>query len=118
MNGPSAHSGPHWRRVMAALANRDARTAYAQIVLREDVLADAKEQRRSRAITILLEAGLVDRTGSSDYQAAETVFRNLLNQQPKRQPKSGVDRFLRLGRIDRLPGHRGGPARSPGLDRR
>jgi hypothetical protein len=88
---------------MAALANRDARTAYAQIVLGEEVLADAKEQRRNRAIALLLEAGLVERTGSDTYQAAETVFRELLSQQPKRQPKTGVDRFLRLGQIDRYP---------------
>jgi hypothetical protein len=101
MNGPS--SGPHWRRVTAALANRDARTAYAEIVLGEDVLADAKEQRRTRAIAILLEAGLVDRTASNGYHASETVFRELLTQQPKRQPQTGVDRFLRLGRIDRYP---------------
>ena len=103
MNGPSAQSGPHWRRVMAALANRDARTAYAQIVLGEDVLADAKEQRRAKAITVLLEAGLVDRTGNNAYQAAEAIFSDLLSQQPRRQPKTGVDRFLRLGRIDRYP---------------
>lgn len=67
MNGPSAHSGPHWRRVMAALANRDARTAYAQIVLGDDVLADAKAQRRNRAIGILLEDGLLDRTEGNDW---------------------------------------------------
>ncbi|WP_258229126.1 DUF2087 domain-containing protein [Arthrobacter sp. HMWF013] len=103
MNGPAAHSGPHWRRVMAALANRDARTAYAQIVLGEEALAGVKEQRRHRAIAILLEAGLVERTGSRGYQASETIFHNLLSQQPKRQPKTGVDRFLRLGRIDRYP---------------
>lgn len=103
MNGPAAHSGPHWRRVMAALANGDARTAYAQIVLGEEPLADVKEQRRHRAIAILLEAGLVERTGSSAYQASETIFHDLLSQQPKRQPKTGVDRFLRLGRIDRYP---------------
>ena len=103
MNGPSAQSGPHWRRVMAALANKDARTAYAQIVLGEDVLPDAKEQRRHRAIAILLDAGLADRTESNGYQASEAVFRELLTQQPRRQPKTGVDRFLRLGRIDRYP---------------
>jgi hypothetical protein len=103
VNGPSGQSGPHWRRVMAALANRDARTAYAQIVLGEDVLAGAKGQRRHRAIAILLEAGLVLPAGSDAYQASETIFHDLLSQQPKRQPKTGVDRFLRLGRIDRYP---------------
>jgi hypothetical protein len=103
MNGPSGHSGPYWRRVVAALANRDARTAYAQIVLGEEIFVDVKDQRRHRAIAILLEAGLVEPTGSSAFQASETIFRDLLSQQPKRQPKTGVDRFLRLGRIDRCP---------------
>lgn len=103
MNGPAAQSGPHWRRVTAALANRAARTAYAQIVLGEDVLPGMKEQRRERAIAILLEAGLVEPAGSDAYQASETIFRELLSQQPKRRPKTGVDRFLRLGRIDRYP---------------
>jgi hypothetical protein len=88
---------------MAALANRDARTAYAQIVLGAAVLADVKDQRRNRAIAILLEAGLVEPAGSNAYQASETIFHNLLSQQPRRQPKTGVDRFLRLGRIDRYP---------------
>jgi len=88
---------------MAALANRDARTAYAQIVLGAAVLADVKDQRRNRAIAILLEAGLVEQAGSNAYQGSETIFHNLLSQQPRRQPKTGVDRFLRLGRIDRYP---------------
>lgn len=101
MNGPS--SGPHWRRVMAALANQDARTAYAQIVLWDDVLPGAKEQRRGRVIAILLEAGLVEMAGNGELTASDRIFRNLLTQQPKRQPKTGVERFLSLGRIDRYP---------------
>lgn len=103
MNGVPGLSGPHWRRVMAALANRDARTAYAQIVLGEEVLSGVKEQRRTRAIAVLLEAGLAEWTGSKGLEASDAVFRELLTQQPKRQPKTGVDRFLRLGRIDRYP---------------
>lgn len=106
MGGVSGQSGPHWRRVMAALANRDARTAYAQIVLGgslDDVLPGVKGQRRTRAINVLLEAGLVVRTGSDDVEASDAVFRELLSQQFKRQPKTGMDRFLRLGRIDRYP---------------
>ncbi len=109
MKGVSGHSGPHWRRVMAALANRDARTAYAQIVLGgrlADVLPEVKDQRRTRAIGILLDVGLVERTGSDGLEAGEAIFRDLLSQQPKRQPKTGVDRFLRLGRIERYPANR------------
>ena len=103
LEGVPGVSGPHWRRVMAALANRDARTAYAQIVLGEDVLPGAKDQRRTRAIGVLLEAGLVEWSGDKGLEASDAVFRELLTQQPKRQPKTGVDRFLRLGRIDRYP---------------
>lgn len=90
---------------MAALASEDSRTAYAQIVLgtrRADVLPDVKEQRRTKAIRVLLEAGLVEQAGSGELQASGTVFRDLLSQQP-RQPKTGVARFIRLGRIDRYP---------------
>lgn len=90
---------------MAALASEDSRTAYAQIVLgarRADVLPDVKEQRRTKAIRVLLEAGLVEQASGGELQASGTVFRDLLSQQP-RQPKTGVARFLRLGRIDRYP---------------
>jgi hypothetical protein len=93
---------------MAALAGDDARTAYAQIVLGAaapaDLLPGVKEQRRARAVTVLLDAGLIHQSGSR-LEAAGTVFRDLLAQQP-RQPKTGVDRFLRLGRIERYPASR------------
>jgi hypothetical protein len=98
--------GPHWRRVTAALANDDARTAYAQVVLGTNpaaVLADANDQRRRRAIAALVDSGLVERNASGDLEASASVFRDLLTQQPRRQAKTGVDRFLRLGRIDRYP---------------
>ncbi|MDQ0768902.1 hypothetical protein QF031_001651 [Pseudarthrobacter defluvii] len=69
MAGSKRMGGPHWRRVLATLGNGDARTAYAQIVLGAapgDVLPDVKEQRRERAITGLLESGLVERLVSGD----------------------------------------------------
>lgn len=94
---------------MAALANQDARTAYARIVLGGslgDVLPGVKDQRRTRAINVLLEAGLVVRTGSDNIEASDAVFRELLSQQPKRQPKTGVDRCMWLGRIERYPANR------------
>lgn len=106
MDEVSGQSGPHWRRVMAALANPDARTAYAQMVLGDDVLPGVKDQRRTRAINVLMEAGLVMRTGSDELEVSDTIFRDLLTQQPKRQPKTGVDRFMRLGRIDRYPANK------------
>lgn len=99
-------NGPHWRRVLATLGKSDARTAYAQIVLGaapNAVLPDVKEQRRRRAIAVLLESGLVQQRASGELVAAEAIFRDLLAQQPRRQPQTGLDRFMRLGRIERYP---------------
>jgi hypothetical protein len=98
--------GPHWRRVIAALANTDARTAYAQIVLGAappGVLAHLGGQRRERAIAALLESGLVEGKADGGLAAPESIFRNLLAQQPRRQAPIGVARFMRLGRIERYP---------------
>jgi hypothetical protein len=91
---------------MAALANKDARTAYAQIVLGArlpNVLAELNDQRRNRAIAALLESGLVERNAANELEASEAIFRDLLTQQPRRQPQTGVARFMRLGRIERYP---------------
>ncbi|WP_258073851.1 DUF2087 domain-containing protein [Arthrobacter sp. Y81] len=99
-------SGPHWRRVMAALANHDARTAYAQIVLGAKLpeeISELNDQRRNRAVAALLESGLVERNAASELAAPETIFRDLLTQQPRRQAQTGVARFMRLGRIERYP---------------
>ncbi|MGN7250181.1 DUF2087 domain-containing protein [Arthrobacter sp. SAFR-014] len=106
MNRETRQSGPHWRRVMAALGNRDARTVYAQIVLgatRNDVSSGPAGQRRDRAIAALLDAGLVERSAGDELEASESIFHALLTQQPKRQAQTGVARFMRLGRIDRYP---------------
>jgi hypothetical protein len=89
---------------MAALANHDARRAYAQIVLGvQDSPAGLSSRRRDRAVAALLEAGLVERNAGDELHASESIFRDLLTQQPKRQAKTGVARFMRLGRIDRYP---------------
>jgi len=107
VNRETSQSGPHWRRVMAALANNDARMAYAQIVLGvQDASAGLSGRRRDRAITALLEAGLVERGAGSEWKASESIFRDLLTQQPKRQAKTGVARFMRLGRIERYPANK------------
>jgi hypothetical protein len=106
VTGTTMVSGPHWRRVVATLANTDARTAYAQIVLGAqlpDVLADLNDHRRNRAIAALLESGLVERNAANDLAAPEAIFRELLTQQPRRQPQTGLARFMRLGRIERYP---------------
>jgi hypothetical protein len=100
-------SGPHWRRVVAALANKDARTAYAQIVLGAKlpgVLAGLSDRRRDRALAALLESGLVEPTSAADeLEGSEAIFRNLLAQQPRRQAQTGLARFMRLGKIERYP---------------
>lgn len=106
MNGAMRFSGPHWRRVVAALANYDARTAYAQIVLGAtlpEVLAGVRDERRHRALAALLESGLVEQNAADELVAPESIFRDLLAQLPRRQSQSGVDRFMRLGKIDRYP---------------
>jgi hypothetical protein len=92
--------------VLAALANSDARTAYAQIVLGAqlpEVLSGLKGRRQDRAIASLLESGLVERNASGELAAPEGIFRQLLAQQPRRLAKAGSDRFMRLGKIERYP---------------
>ena len=109
LSNGTRQSGPHWRRVAAALANHDARTAYAQVVLGArlaDVAAGLAGQRRDRAIAALLESGLVERTADDGLEASETIFRDLLSQQPKRLAETGVARFMRLGRIERYPANK------------
>ncbi|WP_264354094.1 DUF2087 domain-containing protein [Pseudarthrobacter sp. MM222] len=91
---------------MAALANDDARTAYAQIVLGArlpEVVADLNDRRRNRAIAVLLGSGLVERNAANDLEASGAFFRDLLRQQPRRQAQTGLARFMRLGRIERYP---------------
>ena len=106
MTGEPKLSGPHWRRVVAALANNDARRAYAQIVLGAepaDVVAELNARRRDRAIAALLESGLVERNAADELEASGAIFSALLTQQPRRQTQTGSARFMRLGRIDRYP---------------
>ena len=80
MTGGTGQSGLHWRRVAAALANHDTRTAYAQIVLGAklpEVNADLNDQRRNRAITALLESGLVERNAASaGSRGIRPIWRN------------------------------------------
>lgn len=106
MTGGTRYSGPHWRRVVATLANSDARTAYAQIVLgakASEVLSGLKDQRHDRAVAGLLESGLVEQTAGGEFVAPESIFRDLLAQLPRRQAQTGVARFMRLGKIERYP---------------
>ncbi|MDQ0869201.1 hypothetical protein QFZ70_001674 [Arthrobacter sp. V1I9] len=106
MTGVTRYSGPHWRRVVATLANSDVRRAYAQIVLGAklpEVLTGMQDQRRNRALAALLGSGLVERNADGELVAPESIFRDLLAQQPRRQAQTGPARFMRLGRIERYP---------------
>jgi hypothetical protein len=71
-----------------------------------EVLPGVKDQRRNRALAALLESGLLEQGSSGELVAPESIFRDLLNQQPKRQARTGVARFMRLGRIERYPANR------------
>jgi hypothetical protein len=106
VTGGTRYGGPHWRRVLATLANSDSRTAYAQIVLGArppEVLADLGDRRRDKAVTALLASGLVEAKADGGLVAPEAIFRDLLDRQPRRQAPTGVDRFMRLGRIAGYP---------------
>jgi hypothetical protein len=98
---------PDARRIAAVLANDDMRTLYAEIVLgRESSLGPATKKK---ALAALLASGLVDSVVGADCAAGERVvasarvFRELLAQHPSPATATGVDRFLRDGRIDRYP---------------
>jgi hypothetical protein len=68
-----------------------------------EVVPDLSDQRRARAIAALVESGLVERTADNGLEAPEAIFRELLKQQPRRQAQTGLDRFMRLGKIERYP---------------
>lgn len=68
-----------------------------------EVLAGPKDQRRNRALAALVESGLVERNADGELVAPESIFRDLLAQQPRRQAQTGLARFMRLGRIERYP---------------
>jgi hypothetical protein len=79
-----------WRRVVAALANQQQRSAYARAVLGLPV-------ESPKAIAALRAAGLLD-----DTDAPTEVFARLLAEHPA-ETAQGVDRWLRDGRIDDYP---------------
>ncbi|MGO4534749.1 DUF2087 domain-containing protein [Leifsonia sp. 2MCAF36] len=105
-SGPADDSaGGDWRPVVAALANADARSVWAQLVVGGTPAgAGLAPARKARALALLESAGLVRSVDGSD-QPEEAVFRRLLAAASAEQPRrQGVQRFLRVdGRIDRYP---------------
>ncbi len=93
-----------WRRIVGILANDDARSVYARIVLGEPVDEAAtglRERRLGRVLANLADSGLVeDRDGT--LVATGDMFRAMLAAEPV-QRATGVERFLRDGRIDQYP---------------
>jgi hypothetical protein len=94
------------RRIAAALANAEARIAYAEIVLSGESAGASRSPsgaKRQRTLDVLVGSGLIEQTTDDHYAATDAPFRAVLAQQGKREAATGVDRFLRAGRIDHFP---------------
>ncbi|RWZ68744.1 DUF2087 domain-containing protein [Labedella populi] len=97
-----------WRRIVGILANDEARAVYARIVLGEPVTEAAtglRERRLGRVLANLVDSGLV-REDSGVLVATGDLFRSMLAAEPAQQA-TGVDRFLRDGRIEQYPASAG-----------
>ena len=102
---------PDARRIAAVLANDDMRTLYATIVLGQDSTLPAATAKK--ALAALLRSGLVQQVveeGDDSHPgdghrvvASPQVFRELLAQHPPRVIATGVEKYLRDGKIDRYP---------------
>ncbi len=93
-----------WRPIIAALANDDARPVLGALLAGDDATAklDAlSASRRRGVITLLIRAGLAVETDGR-LTARTQVYRELLEAAHVSRP-TGVERFLRDGRIDRWP---------------
>jgi len=92
-----------WRRIIATLSDPVRRRVYASLVL--DVDVELSTKKRDQAVASLLAAGLL--TATPDGPAVEeSVFSRLLAASPV-VARTGVDRFVRDGRIE---GHPSRPA--------
>lgn len=113
--GSDPLTAPDARRLLAALANGEARRVFAEISiggtpggsLTPGKLSPAK---LARALGLLTEAGLVETVeteGSVRYRLREHAFRDALASLSPAPSPSGVERFLTAdGRIDRYPARR------------
>jgi hypothetical protein len=94
------------RRIAAALAHAETRVAYAKIVLSAESVGASRPPsvaRQQRALDALIGSGLIEQTADNHYEATDAPFRALLAQEGKSEAATGVDRFLRGGRIDHFP---------------
>lgn len=110
--GSDSSTTPDARRLLAALANGEARRVFAEISIGEPpggsfTPGKLSPAKLARALGLLTEAGLVEAVkaeGSVRYRIREHVFRVALASLAPTPRRSGVERFLTTdGRIDRYP---------------
>ena len=88
-----------WRRIAATLADPVRRQVYASVVL--GVPLDLASKKRDKALASLTAAGLL-RCAGDQYVVIEDAFSSLLAASPA-VARTGVDRFVRDGRITQYP---------------
>lgn len=89
-----------WRGVVAALLDPRARRVLAELIVVDDITPPSPVER-TRAIGTLRKAGLIDADGRIDDGALRALL-------AERAPApTGVDRWLRDGRIDSWPADAG-----------
>ncbi len=90
-----------WRAVIAALANPDARSVYAEVVLGLPDAAGLPAKKRERAVATLRSAGLIRDAGGEFELVTEPLAAMLAEAaEPRRE---GIHRFIVDGRIDAYP---------------
>ena len=88
-----------WRQIVATLADPVRRQVYASIVL--NIPIDLPPKKRDKALAALTASGLVAADGDQ-YVVVDGAFAALLAASPALS-RTGVDRFVRDGRITQYP---------------
>lgn len=97
-------AAPHWKPIVAALANAEMRAVFARIVLEPGSkrhFEGFSPVRSERLVESLLKSGLIDESGG-ELAVSETVFRDALAAGTK-PPPSGLARFMDGDRIVQFP---------------
>jgi hypothetical protein len=92
-----------WRRIAATLADPVRRQVYASVVLELplEFPRDLPPKKRDKALAALAAAGLIRAEGDR-YLVVDDAFAGLLAASPA-VTRTGIDRFVRDGRIDQYP---------------
>lgn len=91
--------------MVAALANPQTRTVWARLALGQDLpdaVAGLPAARARQVVAALRRAGLIIDGPDGGAVVSETAFADLLCS-AARPPRTGVDRFLRDGRVESFP---------------